>query len=75
MAVPVVLPTSGEDIELDSPQPLFLTRIDATVQGGTLHDYVVSGDGQQVLMNTFVEASASPLTLILNRRGVGRSDP
>ena len=74
MAVPVVPPASGQDIELGSPVALFLTRIDSSVQGGTLHDYSVSNDGQQFLMNTFVEARASPLTLILNRRGQGRPE-
>jgi hypothetical protein len=73
-AVPVVPPASGQDIELGSPVALFLTRIDSSVQGGTLHDYSVSNDGQQFLMNTFVEARASPLTLILNRRGQGRPE-
>jgi Tol biopolymer transport system component len=66
MAVPVGLPTGGQNIELGSPAPLFLTRVESTVQGGITHTYTVSADGQRFLMSTFTERTGTPITLILN---------
>ena len=76
MAVPVGLPSAGEKIDLGSPSPLFTTRIESSVQGGTAYAYAVSSDGQRFLMSTFTEQTA-PMTLILNRRApasAARSD-
>ena len=66
MAVPVRLPAGGQNIELGSPAPLFLTRVESTVQGGITHTYTVSADGQRFLMSTFTERTGTPITLILN---------
>jgi Tol biopolymer transport system component len=60
----------GEDarsIEPASPVSLFPTRINGFPSGGSVVEYDVSGDGRRFLMNTLVEQTASPITLILNR--------
>ena len=68
MAVSVKLPQRGSEIALGPPVPLFKILATATVQGGLLHEYDVSADGQKFLVNTFVEQAAAPISLILNRR-------
>jgi hypothetical protein len=69
MAVPVSFASNGQEIKLGTPVPLFMTRVESTRVGGLSHAYVVSNDGQRFLMSTFTEQTASPITLILNRKG------
>jgi Tol biopolymer transport system component len=67
MAVPVRPPAAGQPIGIESPVPLFATRIESIVQGGITHAYAVSADGRRFLMSTYTEQMA-PIALILNRR-------
>ena len=57
----------GESVQVDAPVPLFPARI-GTVPAVVLGpQYIVSGDGQRFLMDTFVhDASPTPIRLILN---------
>jgi Tol biopolymer transport system component len=66
MAVAIHVTPDGRTLEPSSPVPLFVTRISSTRTGGSRHEYVVAGDGQRFLMNTFVEQNAAPITLVLN---------
>jgi hypothetical protein len=66
MAVAMHVTAGGRTLEPSSPIPLFVTRISSTRTGGSRHEYVVAGDGQRFLMNTFVEQNAVPITLVLN---------
>jgi Tol biopolymer transport system component len=66
MAVGMRVTADGQAIQPSSPVPLFITRVSSTRSGGSRHDYAVSRDGQRFLMNTFVEQSDSPITLLLN---------
>lgn len=59
MAVPVRLPSTGQQFGLGTPTPLFVTRIQSTVQGGSSYEYVVAPDGQRFLMATLIEKSGS----------------
>ena len=54
-------------IEAASPVPLFQTRINGARTGGSIMEYDVARDGR-FLMNTVVEQTGEPLTLIVNRR-------
>jgi serine/threonine protein kinase len=66
MVVPLRLQAAG-NIEPASPMPLFQTRVNGTPTGGSGVEYAISNDGKRFLMNTLVEQTAAPITLILNR--------
>ena len=68
MSVSVTPSADGRRLELGTPTPLFMTRVESSPPGGTHHTYVVTADGQRFLMNTFVEHSESPIALVLNRK-------
>jgi dipeptidyl aminopeptidase/acylaminoacyl peptidase len=68
MAVPVRLPSKGTDVKLGSPVALFSVRITSTVQGGVTHEYDVTADGQRFLVNTHLEQTTAPISLILYRK-------
>jgi Tol biopolymer transport system component len=69
-AVPMRFASNGTILQAGSPIRLFLTHVGAVVQGGSSQAYVVSRDGQRLLVNTVAEAaSSSPITMILNWRG------
>jgi Tol biopolymer transport system component len=70
MMVPVRLPSKGADVKLGSPTALFSVRITSTVQGGVTHEYDVTPDGQKFLVNTHLEQTTAPISLILNRRSL-----
>jgi len=59
MAVPMQLPSSGANLTVGRPVPLFAARI-----GAPLH--AVSLDGQQFLMMTGPEVEVPPISIILN---------
>ena len=69
MTVPIRL--AGGQPEIGTPTPLFRTNVGGAVALGIARQqYAVSSDGQRFLMNTVVEANASPISLILNwKRG------
>ena len=65
MAVPIRF--TADDVEHDTPVPLFPTRVGGAVQGGlSRQQYVVTSDGQRFLMSTIQEVSPSPIEVILN---------
>ena len=68
MSVSVTPSADGRRLELGTPTPLFMTRVESSPPGGTHHTYVVTADGQRFLMNTFVEHSESPIALVLHRK-------
>jgi hypothetical protein len=64
MAVPIA--TQGASIEPGTPVPLFQTRI---LGGGTYpnrHQYDVAPDGRFLINVPTEDATASPITLLLN---------
>jgi hypothetical protein len=69
MAVPIQFARDSQSVEAGVPVPLFATHVGGSVQLFR-QQYVVSSDGQRFLMNTVSEeASASPITVILNWKG------
>jgi len=66
MSVSLRFRSDSQTVEPASPVPLFLTRISSTRTGGSRQEYIVSPEGKQFLMNTFVEQAGSPITLVLN---------
>ena len=68
MAAPIQ--AAGETLEAGTPAALFQTRIVGGGTGmgpGTSEQYAVAPDGQRFLINvTAEEASASPITIVLN---------
>jgi hypothetical protein len=65
MAVPIRLDPRGENVEVGTPEPLFLTRLAGTPRNGSARHYMVSRDGQRFLMDTLTELSI-PITVVLN---------
>jgi hypothetical protein len=65
MAVPV---RSGSSFEFGVPVPLFATKTvsGAAFYAGYSHQYDVTPDGQRFLLNTEADASATPITVVLN---------
>jgi dipeptidyl aminopeptidase/acylaminoacyl peptidase len=63
MSVPVLHPIAAST--LSAPVPLFKTRT-VPLSAIARQQYVVSPDGQRFLIDTRDEASAAPITLILN---------
>ena len=66
MAVPIRLDSNAMLVEANAPVPLFATHVGGADQGGDRQQYIVSADGQRFLMNTVVNETAAPLTVILN---------
>ena len=67
MAVPIRLTSDGKTVEPGTPLGLFATSIGSTVLLKYRQQYFVSRDGQSFVMNSAVdEASASPITVLLN---------
>ena len=64
MAVPVRL--TGQSIESGSPAAQFATQVGGPFQTNSRQPYVASADGQRFLMNTIIEESGSPITILLN---------
>jgi eukaryotic-like serine/threonine-protein kinase len=65
MAVPIQLDSSGENLEVGTPMPLFQTRLAGTARTDVERHYTVSADGQRFLMGTPTEVSI-PITVVLN---------
>lgn len=68
MSVPIRVAADGRSIEVGTPSPLFTTQIGGAVQDANMQQYMVSSDGQRLLMNTVVEEATSPITVLLNWR-------
>jgi eukaryotic-like serine/threonine-protein kinase len=52
-----------------SPVALFATRVSSAPNGGSVVEYDVSRDGRRFLMNSFVEQTGAPMTIVLNWSG------
>jgi Tol biopolymer transport system component len=65
MAVSFRAASDGRRVETGAPVPLFFAPVGSVQDVGLAH-YVVSPDGQRFLMDTVVEETGSPITLILN---------
>jgi serine/threonine protein kinase len=70
--VAVPFASTSEVVETGSPTPLFPAHVGA-VQDISLPNYIVSPDGQRFLIDTVKEESASPITVVLNWRGVNEA--
>ncbi len=67
MAVPVSFSGGGGTVEPGAARALFVTDVGSTARNVNRQQYMVSPDGQSFVMNSIVgEASASPITVILN---------
>ena len=67
MAVPIRFAATGTTVEADAPLGLFATNVGSTAINTVRQQYAVSPDGQSFMMNSVLgEASASPITVILN---------
>ena len=62
MAVSVRSSTTA--LEISTPAPLFDVRVPSG--NGYIQQYDVTGDGQRILVNTVVEESQEPITVVLN---------
>jgi serine/threonine protein kinase len=60
------------DLTLGVPTALFRVPTTSTVQGGLSFEYVVSADGEKFLVNTIVQQTAAPISLILNRKPLAK---
>lgn len=62
-----VLAAGANTIELSAPETLFAVDIVGGGSGGSQsHQYDVSSDGRKFVINTVVDASSAPITLVLN---------
>ena len=75
MAVPIRFSSDGKAVEAGAPSALFATTVGSTAVLKYRQQYVVSRDGQSFVMNSVVgDASASPITVILNWKPKGQPD-
>jgi Tol biopolymer transport system component len=65
VAVPFSIASGGQVAENGSPVQLFPARVGA-IQDISLPEYTVSADGQRFLMDTALEETPPPITVILN---------
>ena len=71
-AVPIASSARGERFQVGTPVRLFRTAVGGAPAAE--RQYVVSPDGQRFLMNTVIEDTAPPITVILNwNPGIGVS--
>jgi Tol biopolymer transport system component len=66
MGVPIRLASNSQTIDAGAPVPLFTTHIGGAISVPNKQQYDVSPDGQRFLMNTIIEETALPITVILN---------
>jgi hypothetical protein len=66
IAVPMALQPEGR-LKPGLAVPLFRAKIGA-LQGISLHNYIVAPDGQRFLLDTVVEQTTAPISLILNAK-------
>jgi eukaryotic-like serine/threonine-protein kinase len=67
MAVPIRL-SNKETFEVADAVPLFDTHVGGALQSNYMQQYMVSPDGARFLMNTVVEETTMPITILLNWR-------
>jgi serine/threonine protein kinase len=66
MSVPIRVGSKDATIEGDPAVPLFETHVGPAVPYPNNQQYEVSQDGRQFLMNTIIEETPSPITVVLN---------
>jgi hypothetical protein len=66
MAAPIQIGPGGQTFEAGAPVPLFATHIGGALGQIVYRNYMVSPDGQRFLMNTIIEGTTSPITVLLN---------
>jgi Tol biopolymer transport system component len=66
MAVALRLDATSGSVQPALPVPLFTTHVGSTRTGASRQEYVVTADGR-FLMNTLLEQSGNPITLVLRR--------
>ncbi len=70
IAVPIRFVSNGKTVDLGTPLGLFATNVGSTAINTNRQQYMVSPNGQSFVMNSVPEeASASPITVILNWKG------
>jgi Tol biopolymer transport system component len=67
MAVSLRVRPDGQTVDLSAPVALFPSRVSGVTSGGSVIEYDVSKDGKRFLMNTLVEQTGTPITLVVNR--------
>jgi hypothetical protein len=75
MSVPVRVSADGKTVEADPPIPLFHTKVGGALQSNYTQQYMVSADAQRFLMNTVVDETVSPITILLNWKPSGVPRP
>jgi serine/threonine protein kinase/Tol biopolymer transport system component len=70
--VPLRAHAGGADMTPGAATVLFRVPAASTIQGGLAFEYDVSADGQKFLVNTIVEQTAAPISLILNRKPIAK---
>jgi Tol biopolymer transport system component len=65
VAVPIALRPGSRSLQPGPAVPLFQARV-GPVQGVALHSYIVAPDGQLFLVETAIEETPPPISLILN---------
>jgi Tol biopolymer transport system component len=70
VAVPIALRPDGRSLEPASAVPLFQARV-GLVQGVALHSYMVAPEGQRFLVETVIEETPPPISLIVNWNAPG----
>ena len=69
MAVPISFSPDGKSVEVGSATALFTTNVGSTAINVYRQQYSVSPDGRSFVLHSFAgDASASPITVILNRK-------
>ena len=67
MAVPIRVPSNATTFEVGKPLWMSGTKMGGAIPGTNRHAYMVAPDGQSFVINSVPEeASASPITVILN---------
>ena len=70
VAVPIAVRKDSVAVQPGSAVPLFHARI-GSVQDIARHNYIVAAGGQHFLIDTVVEQTAAPISLILNWKTPG----
>ena len=70
VAVPIAIRHDGLAVQPGPAVPLFQARV-GSVQDIARHNYIVAAGGQRFLVDTVVEQTAAPISLILNWKGPG----
>jgi Tol biopolymer transport system component len=64
-AVPMAFQPDGRTVRPGAPVPLFQASVGA-LQGINVHNYMVAADGRRFLLDTVVERTPAPISVIVN---------